>query len=62
MKIIKRELARPSASLTLWIIPLMSYVIQKVGGVKMNDLEWIWWVGIPSMFTLWFFLNWKLKR
>jgi hypothetical protein len=62
MKIIRRELARPSATVTLWLIPLMSYVLQKLGGMKMNHLEWIWWVGIPAMAILWFFVNWKIKK
>ena len=62
MKVIKREWARPGATVTLWLIPLMSYVLQKLGGMKMNHLEWIWWVCIPSMMIIWFFVNWKINK
>lgn len=62
MKITKREWARPGTSVTIWAIPLMSYVFQKSVGVKMNHLEWIWWLTIPSAIAIWFFINWKIKK
>ena len=46
---------------SLWWIPMMSYLFMKMNGVEFHR-EWIWWVGIPTMFLVWVLLNWKIKK
>jgi hypothetical protein len=62
MKIVKRDLARPIPTATVWAIPTMSYLIQKSVGVPMNDLEYLWWLTIPSLFVLWMAINYKIVK
>jgi hypothetical protein len=62
MKIIKRDFARPSHNFTLWLIPTLTYLIQKVGGMQFNEYEYVWWVAIPSLICLWGLINWKIKK
>ena len=62
MKIEKRGYLSPAGTIQLWVIPTVFYLAQKIAGIKHNDLEWLWWVLIPGMFTLWFFINWKIKK
>ena len=62
MKIVKRDFAQPSRSVTLWLIPTLSYFIQKVGGVQFNEYEYVWWVVILVMVVLWGLINWKIKK
>lgn len=62
MKIVKRDFAQPLGSVTLWLIPTLSYLIQKVGGIQFNEYEYVWWIGIPVMVVLWGLINWKIKK
>lgn len=62
MKIERRGLMRPFATVQLWLIPTVFYLAQKLAGIKHNELEWLWWVLIPFMFSVWFFINWKIKK
>ena len=58
----KRTYANPSATITMFLIPLMTYLMGKGLGVKYNSLEWIWIPIILSMFILWFLINFKIER
>lgn len=62
MKIKKKFLADPIASSMLWMIPTTSYTVQKLVGGKFNNLEWLWWVTIPSLMVIWFFINFKIEK
>lgn len=63
MKITKRFWhSSPKGTINLWLIPTLFYTIQKVAGSQFNGFEWMWWVGILSMTTLWFFINFKLVK
>ena len=62
MKITKRKFVNPVATMNLWIIPTLAYTMQKVGGVQFNEYEWVWWIGIPSLVILWFFINFKIEK
>jgi hypothetical protein len=61
MKLFKRKDVCAPCTASLWLIPTMSYIFGKVGGLTYNR-EWIWWVGIPTMFLIWVLLNWKIKK
>jgi hypothetical protein len=61
MKIVKRNFANLAGSMAIWLIPTMSYLIQKTGGIQFNR-EWIWWVGIPTLILVWLLLNFKIKK
>jgi hypothetical protein len=62
MKIVKRSIfSNPIGSMTIWLIPTMSYFFGKVGGIEYNR-EWIWWVGIPTLILGWLVLNFKIKK
>ena len=61
MKITKRNFVNPLATMNLWIIPTWAYTMQKLGGVQFNEYEWVWWIGIPSLIILWFFINFKIE-
>lgn len=63
MKITKRNLhTSPMSTAPIWIIPTMSYLLQKMGGMQFNEYEYVWWVGVPTMFTIWFMLNFKITK
>ena len=63
MKIIKRGwMSSPISTLNLWMIPLMFYTIQKYAGVIRPDREWMWWVVIPILFSVWFVYNFKIIK
>ena len=62
MKITKRDFANPILSINIWMIPALSYLIQKVGGVEFNEYEWAWWVGIPTLILIWLAINFKIKK
>jgi hypothetical protein len=62
MKIERKRILSPFATIQIWLIPTVFYSAQKLAGIKHNDLEWIWWVLIPFMFSIWFFINWKIKK
>jgi len=62
MKIKKRILANPMATISLWLIPTLTYVMGKLGGMEYNQYEWVWWVGTPILFSAWFILNYKVVK
>ena len=62
MKIIKKNFASPILSLNIWMIPALSYLIQKVGGVEFNEYEWVWWAAIPTLVLIWLVINFKIKK
>lgn len=62
MKIEKKGHFSPFATVHIWLIPTIFYSAQKLAGMKHNDLEWLWWVLIPFMFSIWFFINWKIRK
>jgi hypothetical protein len=61
MKIVKRNFANLAGSISIWLIPMLSYLFGKVGGVEYHR-EWIWWVGIPTLILGWLLLNFKIKK
>ena len=61
MKINKRKgNITPLSSITLWVIPTLTYLTQKIIGVTFNQYEFVWWILIPSLIVLWFFMNYKV--
>jgi hypothetical protein len=63
MKITKRHwYSSPAATINIWFIPTLAYLIQKIGGVEFNEYEWIWWTGTPVLIIIWFFMNFKLVK
>lgn len=62
MQIVKREWARPFTTMNLWLIPTLTYVLQKSVGVIRPDREWIWWVGLPIAFSIWVLVNFKFQK
>ena len=62
MRLVKRSFAsQPLGTITLWLIPTMSYFFMKMNGVEFHR-EWVWWVIIPVMVLIWVLLNWKIKK
>jgi hypothetical protein len=62
MKIVKKGFSsQPRATISLWLIPTMFYLLQKFLGIAFHR-EWVWWVGISTMFLVWVLLNWKIKK
>lgn len=62
MKITRRIFSRPMASISIFAIPLMQYIILKIVGSIKPEREWIWWLALPLLFTVWFFINFKIVR
>lgn len=63
MKITKRNLiTSPMSTISIWAIPTMAYSLQKILGVQFNQYEFIWWIIIPTMFVVWFMLNFKITK
>jgi len=62
MKIEKRFLARPMASINLWMIPTLMYGFGKLVGTEYNEYEYVWWIVIPVLFSTWLSLNFKVVK
>jgi hypothetical protein len=62
MKIIKRKYANPLSTISIWLIPTLTYLVEKSAGIKMNKLEWLWWVTITLTTTAWLLVNFKLDK
>lgn len=63
MKITKRDRHQtPTGTITIWLIPTISYIIQKLWGVQFNEYELIWWIVIPISFIVWFIPNFKVTK
>ena len=62
MKIEKRFFASPETTVTLWMIPTLFYGFGKLFGTKYNEYEYVWWIGIPTLFLAWFILNFKVVK
>lgn len=49
----------------LWLIPSIFYGILKLlyynKEVNLHH-EWVWWLIISLMLSLWFIINWKIKK
>jgi len=60
-KINKRKLSNPKASLSLVLIPLFNYLLLKLLNIEMHK-EYLWFIVIPFMFIIWFFLNFKISK
>jgi hypothetical protein len=56
----KRKNANPMGTITLWFMPLITYTALSMANVKFIH-EWLWWVGLPLLFTLWLITNFKIK-
>ena len=62
MKIIKKDFADLTGTMALFIIPLLSYILQKVAGVIIPSKEWYWWVVILFAFILYILVNFKIVK
>lgn len=63
MKIVRRDsYIHPASTSPLWVIPSISYLLQKVIGLEFNEREYVWWIAIPAVFTFWFLLNFKITK
>jgi len=63
MKITKRNwYSSPLLTINIWLIPTLSYLIQKIGGVQFNEYEWVWYAGTLLLFIVWFILNFKITK
>ena len=61
LKVVKRGFTNPVATINLFLIPLLTYILCKSGGVKYHH-EFIWWITIPAMMLIWFVVNFKIIR
>lgn len=62
MKFKKRsEYISPLISLQIFLLPLLTYLIGKLNGLN-YDKEYIWWIIIPLLFLIWFFINYKIIK
>jgi hypothetical protein len=52
----------PTGTMTIWLIPTIAYILQKLCGVQFNQYECIWWILIPVFFIVWFILNFKVTK
>ena len=62
MKIEKRFLASPMTTINLWLIPTLMYGVGKLAGTEYNEYEYVWWIGIPTLFLVWGILNFKVVK
>lgn len=62
MKISKRGWAEPKATVSIWVMPLATYLIQLPLGTIIPDRQWIWWVAISAMFLTWLILSFKIEK
>ena len=62
MKIVKRKRVDLAKTMNIWFIPTMSYLLQKLSGVIIPNMEWIWWVGISFTVLVWLGINFKIVK
>ena len=61
MKITKRA-GYQSPTMTIWLIPTISYLLQKLWGINFKQYECVWWIVIPILFTVWLTFNFKVTK
>jgi hypothetical protein len=61
MEFIKRKNICGICTSSLWWIPTLTYLNFKLVGTVNQQKEWVWWVGIATMFLIWVLMNWKIK-
>jgi hypothetical protein len=61
MEFTKRKNICGICTASLWWIPTLTYFNMKMFDVLNEQREWVWWVGIPTMFIVWVLINWKIK-
>ena len=62
MQIVRRKGISPFTTMNLWLIPTLTYVLQKSVGAIRPDREWIWFVGLPIVFSIWVLINFKFQK
>jgi hypothetical protein len=62
MRIKRTNFASPVQTLTLPLIPAMTYILQKAIGITKPEKEWYWWVAIGIAFLIWFAVNFKITK
>lgn len=63
MRILKRNPnTSVGATINIWLIPMLAYIFQKVGGMTFNEYEFIWWIAIPILFSVWLIINFKIEQ
>jgi hypothetical protein len=62
MNIIRRDFTSPVQTLTLPLIPAMTYILQKAVGITKPEKEWYWWVAIGIACLIWFAVNFKMTK
>ena len=63
MKIVRRNsYIHPASTCSVWVIPSITYLIQKLVGLEFNEREYVWWIGIPAVFIFWFIINFKIAK
>jgi len=58
---IKRKSVCGICTASLWWLPIMVYISLKIMQSINEPYEWVWWVGMPTMFLVWVLINWKIK-
>ena len=63
MKITKRAGHQsPTGTMTIWLVPIISYLLQKLWGINFKQYECVWWIVIPILFIVWFTFNFKVIK
>lgn len=62
MKLIKRSFANPISTMNIWIIPTLTYALQRSLGMIQADREWNWWFCISLAFLGWMTFNFKVVK
>lgn len=62
MKITKRKYSSPLNSGVIWFMPTMTYILLSINGAIRPDREYIWFIGLPTLFLFWCFINFKIKK
>jgi hypothetical protein len=62
MKIVKRRFVNLTTTMNIWLIPTTCYLLQKMVGIVIPSREWIWWVGIFIVVSIWLGINFKIVK
>jgi hypothetical protein len=61
IKINRKKRINPLVTITLWLIPTITYGIMKYLGHVLPKMDWVWFILITFNFILWFRFNWGIK-
>jgi hypothetical protein len=61
MRIYRKDTINPLFTITIWLIPAITYGVMKYLDYVLPFMNWVWLIAITFNFGFWVKLNWGIK-